>query len=257
MTDVEQGRTEVEQLRAQLLEEGHAATAKEDQLERYAADLRDTFKQERARTQELETSYVATVRALTNAVEARDAYTGRHAERVAAYGLELAGRVDGALLEDPQTEYGFLLHDIGKVAIPDAILHKPEPLTPEERELMHSHPVVGAEIVGGIEFLSGAVAVVRFHHEHWDGGGYPDGLAGEQIPLGSRIVAVADAFDAMTKRRPYSPPRSPSDALAELRLCSGTQFDPVVVEAFDASLAEPQASADEMAERAGSLGAAI
>ncbi|MBA2343184.1 MAG: HD domain-containing protein [Thermoleophilaceae bacterium] len=233
MTDVEQGRTEVEQLRAQLLEEGRAATAKEDQLERYAADLRETFKQERARTQELEASYVATVRALTNAVEARDAYTGRHAERVAAYGLELAGRVDGALLEDPQTEYGFLLHDVGKVAIPDAILHKPEPLSPEERELMRRHPVVGAEIVGGIGFLSGAVEVVRHHHERWDGGGYPDGLVGEQIPLVARVFSVVDALDAITTDRPFRA-HSPLEVAREIiRREAGGQFDPLVVRRFE------------------------
>jgi len=233
MTGVEQGRTEVEQLRAQLLEEGRAATAKEDQLERYAADLRETFKQERARTQELEASYVATVRALTNAVEARDAYTGRHAERVAAYGLELAGRVDGALLEDPQTEYGFLLHDVGKVAIPDAILHKPEPLSPEERELMHRHPVVGAEIVGGIGFLSGAVEIVLHHHERWDGGGYPDGLVGEQIPLVARVFSVVDALDAISNHRP-SRAHSPLEVAREIiRREAGGQFDPLVVRRFE------------------------
>ena len=102
-------------------------------------------------------------------------------------------------------EFGFLLHDIGKVAVPDAILYKPGALTAEERALMARHPAVGAEIVGGIEFLAGAAEVVRSHHERWDGMGYPDGLAGEQIPLAARVFAVADVLDALTTDRPYRP----------------------------------------------------
>src|SRR4051812_42596781 len=161
----------------------------EEQLERYASDLRETFKAERARADELRRSYVATVRALTNAVEARDAYTGKHAERVAAHGLELTPRIDRALAVDPQTEVGFLLHDVGRVAIPDGILNKPEPLGEEERTLMRRHPVIGAEIVADVPFLEDAALIVRTHHERFDGSGYPDGLAGDQIPLAARIFA--------------------------------------------------------------------
>src|SRR5437588_7603703 len=144
----------------------------EQQLERYAADLRESFKRERAQAEQLRRSYKATGRALSNAVEARDAYTGKHAERVAAYGIEVA-RVIGISVED-ELEFGFLLHDIGKVAIPDAILYKPEALTHSERTLMERHPVIGANIVGEIEFLASAIPVVRSHHERWDGRGYPD-----------------------------------------------------------------------------------
>ena len=145
------------------------------------------------------------MRALSNAVEARDAYTGKHAERVAAYGIEIARALGLARPDAPEMEFGFLLHDIGKVAIPDAILYKPSALTEEERELMARHPAIGAEIVGGIEFLEEAAKVVRSHHERWDGTGYPDGLAGEEIPIAARVFAVADVFDALTTDRPYRP----------------------------------------------------
>lgn len=223
---------EVARLRAELAAREDQASEKEEQLERYAADLRETFKQERARAQELRESYVATVRALTNAVEARDAYTGKHAERVAAYGMALVAEVDPRLTEDPQIEFGFLLHDIGKVAIPDGILHKPERLAAKEVELMRQHPVIGWEILRDIPFLAGAREVVRSHHEHWDGQGYPDGLAGEQIPLEARVFAIADTFDAITTDRPYRPAATLAAARESIGEGSGTQFDPAAVEAL-------------------------
>src|SRR5436190_18340382 len=142
---------EVAALRKALAAQERQAAEKERQLERYAADLRETFKQERARAQQLRQSYMATVRALSNAVEARDAYTGKHAERVAAYGLEIARAAGLTLADDPQTEFGFLLHDVGKVAVPDAILFKPAPLTDEERVLMERHPVTGSDILREID----------------------------------------------------------------------------------------------------------
>jgi ribonuclease P protein subunit RPR2 len=224
---------EIERLRAALGLREREAAEKERQLERYAADLRETFKQERTRAQELQHSYTATVSALSNAVEARDAYTGKHAERVAAYGMEIA-RVRGlAIAEMPVLEFGFLLHDIGKVAIADAILYKPEALTDEERALMEQHPLIGAEIVGRVGFLSDAVEVVRSHHERWDGDGYPDGLAGEDIPLAARVFAVADVLDALTTDRPYRP-ASPFEVAREIITAeSGAQFDPRVVESFN------------------------
>jgi putative nucleotidyltransferase with HDIG domain len=206
---------------------------KERQLERYAADLRTTFKAERERGEQLRASYMATVRALANAVEARDAYTGQHAERVAAYGLELARAAGLALAEDPQTEFGFLLHDIGKVAVPDAILFKPAPLTDEERVLMERHPVIGWEILREIDFLDGAKAVVRHHHERWDGAGYPDGLKGEDIPIAARVFAVADALDALTTDRPYRPACPFGDARAIVAAGTGTQFCPVAAAALE------------------------
>jgi ribonuclease P protein subunit RPR2 len=220
---------EVERLRVELEEQRVVAEQKERQLERYASDLRETFKAERARTDELHASYVATVRALTNAVEARDSYTGRHAERVAAYGLELTRRIDRELARDPQVEFGFLLHDVGKVAIPDGILHKPGNLIAEERILMRRHPAIGYEIVCNVPFLENAALIVRHHHERWDGSGYPDGLAGEEIPLAARIFSVVDALDAMTTERPYSREISIARARAEIESKGGSQFDPSVV----------------------------
>jgi len=224
---------EIERLREALSAREREAAENERQLERYAADLRDTFKQERARAQELQRSYTATVSALSNAVEARDAYTGKHAERVAAYGMEIARTVGLPLAEMPELEFGFLLHDIGKVAIPDAILYKPEALTDEERALMQQHPLIGAEIVGRVGFLSGAVEVVRSHHERWDGAGYPDGLAGEDIPLAARVFAVADVLDALTTDRPYRPASTLEVAREMITVESGSQFDPRVVNAFN------------------------
>ena len=202
------------------------------QLERYAADLRETFKQERARAEELRLSYVATVRALANAVEARDAYTGKHAERVAAYGLAIARAGDMSLADDPEVEFGFLLHDVGKVAVPDAILFKPEPLSPAERLVMERHAEIGWEILRDIDFLGEAKLVVRHHHERWDGEGYPDGLAGETIPLAARVFSVADTFDALTTDRPYRPGMDIATARRIIDEGEGTQFDPAAVEAF-------------------------
>jgi putative nucleotidyltransferase with HDIG domain len=214
---------------------------KERQLERYAADLRETFKAERARSAQLRASYMATVRALANAVEARDAYTGHHAERVAAYGLELARAAGLEIADDPQTEFGFLLHDVGKVAVPDAILFKPAPLTDEERVLMERHPVIGWEILREIDFLGDAKLVVRHHHERWDGRGYPDNLGGEDIPPAARVFAVADTLDALTTDRPYRPAGSFAEARRIIAGGAGTQFCPQSVEAL-------QAIADERLE---------
>ncbi len=225
-------RAELDRLRAELDVQLGEAAAKERQLERYASDLRETFTQERARAQQLQASYAATVRALANAVEARDAYTGGHAERVAAYGLLIAAEAEIRLDGAPELEFAFLLHDIGKVAIPDSILFKPSGLTPEEREVMETHPVRGATILSEIDFLGAARDVVRHHHERWDGSGYPDGLAGEQIPLAARVFAVADTIDALTSDRPYRRAGSLATARATIADGTGTQFDPAIVEVY-------------------------
>ena len=235
VTDRERALEEqVATLRARITEIEREAEDKERQLERYAADLRETFKEERERSAQLRDSYITTVRALANAVEARDAYTGKHAERVAAYGLELARRVDPGLAEDPQTEFGFLLHDVGKVAIPDGILHKPEPLAAEEQQLMRRHPRIGYEILREVPFLAEAARIVRAHHERYDGSGYPDGLAGEEIPLAARLFAVADALDAITTERPYRPSAALAEARRTIAKGAGRQFDPAAVAALDA-----------------------
>jgi putative nucleotidyltransferase with HDIG domain len=221
----------VASLRFRLARLEREAAARQRRLDRYAADLRELFKQERERSQELRRFYRATVLALVNAVEARDAYTHRHAQRVAAYGLRIAQA--GGVGVDPQVEFGFLLHDVGKVAVPDAILFKPGPLTERERALVRKHPEVGSEILRHIDFLGDAKAVVRHHHERWDGGGYPDGLTGAAIPVHARVFAVADTLDALTSERPYRPAVSCAEARDVIRAQSGTQFDPAVVAAYE------------------------
>jgi ribonuclease P protein subunit RPR2 len=222
----------VAELEAELARVRADAQAQALQLERYAADLRETFKAERTQRSRLQESYMATVRALSNAVEARDSYTGKHAERVAAYGLVIARSMGSRLAEDPMIEFGFLLHDVGKVAVPDAILYKPSALTDDERALMSRHPVIGAQILRGIEFLGEAKAVVRHHHERWDGTGYPDRLRGAEIPLAARVFAVADTLDALTTDRPYRDACELAYAREVISAASSTQFDPAVVEAF-------------------------
>jgi putative nucleotidyltransferase with HDIG domain len=221
----------VASLRNRLARLEHEAAARQRQLEHYASDLREIFKQERRRAQELRRSYKATVLALANAVEARDAYTGRHAQRVAAYGLRVAHAAGTDV--DPQVEFGFLLHDIGKVAVPDAILFKPGPLSDEERALVRKHPVIGAEILRHVDFLDEAKVVVRHHHERWDGGGYPDGLAGDAIPAAARVFAVADALDALTTERPYRAAVRFAEARRVIRAGAGSQFDPEIVDAYE------------------------
>ena len=174
-----------------------------------------------------------TVRALASAVEARDAYTGRHAERVAAYGMQIAAAAGMNLTDKPQIEFGFLLHDVGKVAVPDAILFKPGPLTPEERAIIELHPVTGSEIVRDIDFLGEARDVIRSHHERWDGTGYPDRLAGTGIPLSARVFAVADTLDALTTNRPYRRASSFVKARAIIVRDSGGHFDPDIIAAYE------------------------
>ncbi len=227
------GEDTVASLRARLEETERQTAARQRQLERYAADLREVFKQERARAQELRRSYISTVRALSNAVEARDAYTGKHAERVAAYGIELAAAAGLDVADSPQIEFGFLLHDVGKLGVPDAILFKSSSLTEEEYALVRRHPVIGSEILRDIDFLGEGKLVVRHHHERWDGTGYPDGLKGDAIPLAARVFAVADALDALTTDRPYRPGSSFAHARTVVLAGSGSQFDPTVVAAYE------------------------
>ena len=222
----------VRSLRAQLDQTERQAAARQRQLERYAADLREVFKQERNRAQELRDSYRATVRALSNAVEARDAYTGKHAERVTAYGIALAQAI-GMDTGVPGLEFGFLLHDVGKVGVPDAILFKPGALDEAEFALIAQHPVIGSEILRDVDFLGDGKLVVRHHHERWDGEGYPDRLAGDAIPLAARVFAVADALDALTTDRPYRRGTRFARARDEIRSNAGSQFDPGVVDALE------------------------
>jgi ribonuclease P protein subunit RPR2 len=188
---------------------------------------------ERQRGKALATSYGVTVEALATAIEAKDVTTGGHIERVRRLGLLLASEIVPRDARDPQMAYGFLLHDIGKLAVPDAILRAPGRLTEQEWSLMRRHPEEGVRMLSNVPFLDRALDVVRHHHERWDGGGYPEGLRAEEIPLWARIFSVVDALDAMTAERPYRAARSYEAALDEIRLHSGTQFDPAVVDALE------------------------
>ena len=180
----------------------------------------------------LEAAYRSTLKALTAALETRDSETHGHSERVVTYSLRL-GREYGLNSEQMKAlEFGSLLHDIGKIGVPDSILRKPAKLTEEEWVRMREHPMHGQQILRGIEFLQGASRVVAQHHEKWDGTGYPLGLRQEEIDINARIFAVADAFDAITSDRVYRRGKSYEAASQELDDWAGRQFDPKVVEAF-------------------------
>jgi response regulator RpfG family c-di-GMP phosphodiesterase len=221
--------------------------ADDEQLLVYARDLGRIASAERRQRQLLQEAYRQTATALAGAVEARDSGTGLHAQRVQRYALLLAEAVDGSLLQDPSLEYGFLLHDVGKVGVSDEVLLKPGPLSDEELAEIRAHPGIGARILGEVTMLHGAgLDVVRHHHERWDGAGYPDGLAKREIPLSARIFAVADALDAMTSDRPYRDALGWMDAVEEILAQSGRQFDPDIVQAFAAREAELRRAHDEL-----------
>jgi response regulator RpfG family c-di-GMP phosphodiesterase len=204
-----------------------------EQLLLYAQDFRHMLELERGQRRLLQSAYRETVVALAHALEAKDGGTSAHSERVRRYATELASAVDPSLLQEPAVEFGFILHDVGKIGIPDAVLRKNEELTPAERRLVETHPILGEQMVGSAALLRGSGAqVVRSHHERWDGSGYPDGLMGDEIPLPARIFAVADTLDAMTSDRPYRQAGPWSDAVEEIVRQAGTQFDPGIVAAF-------------------------
>jgi ribonuclease P protein subunit RPR2 len=208
----------------------------DEELLLYAHDLRHLLEVERGQRTLLQESYLATVTSLAGALESRDTRTGAHSQRVQRYAMELLEMLyPGTLEQDPGVRYGFLLHDMGKIAIPDQILQKRGPLSPAERRRMQTHTVVGEQMLGGVAILHGAgLQVVRSHHERWDGKGYPDGIAGSELPVGARVFAVADALDAMTSDRPYRRAMSWSAAHEEILAQAGKQFDPEVVDAFRA-----------------------
>jgi HD-GYP domain-containing protein (c-di-GMP phosphodiesterase class II) len=192
---------------------------------RYAEDVRRLY-------QQLRRSICQSLLGLANALEAKDVYTRGHSERVGAWSRRL-----GAALALPAGEldtlmHAGLLHDIGKIGVPEAVLRKRGALSQDEWALMRQHPVIGAQIVAPFEFFAGGALVIRHHHERWDGSGYPDGLAAGAIPLGARIVAVADVFDALTSERPYREPLGVDAALAYLATEAGHTLDPDVVAAL-------------------------
>lgn len=181
---------------------------------------------------ELKSTHEATLDALGLALESRDYETQGHSRRVADLTRTIAEELGIAGPELDIITYGSYLHDIGKIGIPDAILRKPGPLTPEEQAAMRTHVELGHRMVSSIPFLGPSAEIVHCHHEAFDGSGYPRGLMGDEIPIGGRIFAVADTVDAITSDRPYRKARSLAAAKAEVQRCSGTQFDPRVVEAF-------------------------
>jgi putative two-component system response regulator len=185
----------------------------------------------RAALAEMEAAH-GVVAALANAVEAKDVTTESHCQRLAGYAGRLAQTIglDGADLR--AVTYGALLHDVGKIGIAESILTKPGPLTDAEWAEMRRHPEIGEQICAPLASSRQFIPIIRGHHERWDGRGYPDGLRGEDIPLGARIVGLVDAFDAMVNDRPYRPARTPAEAIAELWACSGRQFDPDLVPMF-------------------------
>jgi response regulator RpfG family c-di-GMP phosphodiesterase len=205
-----------------------------EELLLYARDLRHMLEVERGQRELLQSAYLQTVSALASALESKDTGTRAHSQRVQSYASALAGAIGGeALAKDQSTPYGFLLHDVGKIGIPDGILLKPGPLSAAERRRMQTHTVLGEAMLSGVVFLKGeGLKIVRSHHERWDGRGYPDGLVREEIPLGARVFAVADALDAMTSHRPYRRALSWSAARGEILEQRKRQFDPDVVDAF-------------------------
>ena len=210
------------------------ATGPQEELLLYARDLRHLLEVERGQRELLQSAYLQTVSALASALESKDTGTRAHSQRVQSYATALAEAVgERAVVHDPSTPYGFLLHDVGKIGIPDGILRKPGPLSAAERRRMQTHTVLGEAMLSGVVFLKGeGLKIVRSHHERWDGRGYPDGLVREEIPLGARVFAVADALDAMTSHRPYRRALSWSAARGEILEQRKRQFDPDVVDAF-------------------------
>ncbi len=183
--------------------------------------------------EDIQNSYRMTLKALIQALETRDFETYGHSERVVTFSLRLAHELGLEKEKMRDLELGALLHDIGKIGIPDAILRKPAELTEQEWKKMKLHPILGAKILRNIPFLQGAAKVVAQHHERWDGTGYPNNLRGEKIDICARIFAVADAFDAMLSNRVYKKCITYEKALSELKKNAGTQFDPLVVEVFE------------------------
>jgi putative nucleotidyltransferase with HDIG domain len=195
-------------------------------------------------------AHQATIRALVQAVEIKDGYTRGHGERVGQASMMIARELG---MDDERVEvlrFAGILHDVGKLGVPTRLLRKDGPLTPEERRIIELHPEYGHEMVRGISFLGEARAAVLHHHERMDGSGYPYGLVGDRIPESARVVAVADAFDAMTSTRSYRRARPVEAAVAELERCAGAQFDPRMVEALVRALGRhgwhPVVTADEV-----------
>ncbi len=205
-------------------------------LERSNEQLQGAYVEIKDMSSQLHEAYNGTLESLVAALDMRDQETRGHSTRVATHSLELAKMLGIKDAEELDMIYrGALMHDVGKIGVPDAILRKPDRLTEEEWIFMRKHPAFGYRILAQVPYLRPAARVVLAHHERWDGGGYPRGLKGENIPLGARIFAISDSYDAIISDRPYRDGKSPDAALQEILRCAGTQFDPKAVEAFEAA----------------------
>lgn len=179
----------------------------------------------------IDTAYLVTLEAFVNAIDAREHEVGNHSLRVTEFSMIIGNACDVRGRELVDLYCGALLHDIGKIGVPDAVLHKAGPLDPEEQASMHRHPEIGYRIISHIGYFARAAEIVRTHHEHYDGSGYPRGLKGDEIPHGARVFAVADAIDALTVKRPYRQAFSFERALEEIIKASGRVYDPAVLQA--------------------------
>jgi len=204
---------------------------------------------------QLERAYGETAEALASALESRDdVAAARRTRSLVRHAQAVGERLGMGEVELRDLRFGAVFHDIGKIAVPDSILHKPGPLDAEELRTVQSHAIVGEHILEAVDFLSGARRLVRHEHERWDGLGYPDGLTGEDIPLGSRVILACDALQAMTSERPYRDAMSLDEACSELRRCSGSQLDPRVVDILLALVEHPEDGITRAAQPAGPLG---
>jgi HD-GYP domain-containing protein (c-di-GMP phosphodiesterase class II) len=211
---------------------GHRFSEREIRLARGIADIGSLAMGNAERYAELERTYVSTIEALANALEAKDEYTSDHARALAEMSLTVGGELGLEGEELKRLEISALFHDIGKIGVPSEIIRKDGPLTAEERRIMNMHPEIGEQILAPVPFLQPIRPIIRACHERWDGKGYPDGLKAEVIPLEARIVFVCDAFHAMTTDRPYRDALPEGEAIRRMKLSSGTQFDPSVVDVF-------------------------
>ncbi len=203
-----------------------------EDLRKRNTDLNNALRELKEAKQEVENSYLSAVQSLAVALEAKDRCTSGHSQRVSRFATMIARGLNLSALEVRTIGQIGLLHDIGKIGMDDKILNKPGKLTTGEYDVIKQHPVIGAQILAPVRSLEGHLPGIRHHHEAYDGGGYPDGLKGEAIPLNARVVCLADSFDAMTSSRPYRSGRTLQEAVVEMRECAGSQFDVRCVEAF-------------------------
>jgi putative two-component system response regulator len=208
----------------------------EEEVDTYHENLEKLVEERTAKLQQayrtLKKAHLDSVKVLSEAIDAKDPYTRGHSERVARMGLRIANYLGFAEERLEVLEYGALLHDIGKIGIKDEVLQKPGALSTEEYQYIQEHPLIGAKIVEGIDFFKDKIPMIRHHHEHFDGSGYPDGLIGESIPLEARIITIPDVFDAMASLRPHRKALPLQDILIELEKDKGRQFDPKILEIF-------------------------